>query len=294
MIVLVAKTHPQQNSRYGMEQKAAAKEFREDVSLLRAFAVLAVLGYHHWPTVFSLGFIGVDIFFVISGFLMIQILEQAENDRFYSITLNFYYRRVKRLVPLYYLIMFMIGFSMMFVYTSIWSKQYFGFYFGAIFFYSNLELLKADGDYFAENTEKLPFLHSWSLGVEMQYYLIAPLLFFISKISISTIIPSHSNILSAILLIITSFIFLPFIPQVAPPSIHQLIITVSSAGYILFGVNSTIPWSSFHLTYISAISYALYLVHYPVLRFAEYLQENARNVIQLTFLNRLLIASEIN
>ncbi|CAJ0951871.1 unnamed protein product, partial [Mesorhabditis belari] len=123
---------------------------------------------------------------------------------------------------------------MPFIYTSIWAQRYFPFYFGAIFFYSNLELLQTEGDYFSDTTEKMPFLHTWSLGVEMQFYLVAPIFFYVSKIDS---------------------------------------ITISSSGFILTGAKSTTHWSHFRLGYIAKISYALYLVHFPVLRFIEYLVE---------------------
>ncbi|CAJ0950594.1 unnamed protein product, partial [Mesorhabditis belari] len=319
---------------------AGASEFREDVALLRAFAILAVLAYHHWPSIFPLGFIGVDIFFVLSGFLMFRILESASN-RFDRVFLSFYYRRVKRIVPLYYLIMFLIGFSIMFVYSSVWAKQYFRFYFAAVFFYSNLELLKAEGDYFSENTEKLPFLHTWSLGVEMQFYLIAPVLYYISRIkpdlrigemillcclfislyfqfnstpiisfyhpfgriweflcgglaslftmkNRTTFTQFHSTLLSIISLIITLSIFLPFFSKITPPSLFQIVITISSTGFIIFSTNCTISWSRFNLNYISTISYALYLVHFPVLRFLQYFQQYYDQEIYVSLISLLI------
>ncbi|CAJ0948475.1 unnamed protein product, partial [Mesorhabditis belari] len=155
-------------------------DFREDIALLRAIAILAVLGYHFSPTVFPMGFVGVDIFFVISGYLIMSILEKSK-DRPHRVFLSFYYRRLKRIVPLYHFVLFFIGLALVFCYTPIWAKRYFSSYFQAIFFYLNFDLLWADGNYFAEATEKLPFLHLWSLGVEMQFYLIAPIIFYISK-----------------------------------------------------------------------------------------------------------------
>ncbi|CAJ0946145.1 unnamed protein product, partial [Mesorhabditis belari] len=257
----------------------AVKEFREDIALLRALAILAVLGYHFWPTIFPLGFIGVDIFFVISGFLIMRILESLKNERLDRVFLSFYYRRVKRILPLYYLIVFFIGFSMLFLYTAVWAQRYFRFYFGAIFFFPNFQLQQAEGNYFSEATEKMPFLHSWSLGVEMQFYLVAPFLFYISKMEIAqsmgylTLTRKQSDILSVIYLINTSLLFFPFPDKVTPPHFFQILITISSAGFILFSTNCSISWSRFRLGYIARISYALYLVHFPILRFTEYLQQ---------------------
>jgi peptidoglycan/LPS O-acetylase OafA/YrhL len=145
---------------------------------LRAIAVLSVIFYHISPTVIKGGYIGVDIFFVISGFLITRlIINQLENGNF-SFFL-FYERRIRRILPaLFLIILFSLFFSSFFFdYVSflILAKNSIA----VLFLGSNIWLSRQAGYFDTSNLFK-PLMHTWSLSIEEQFYLIFPILLFLS------------------------------------------------------------------------------------------------------------------
>lgn len=148
--------------------------YRPDVDGLRAVAVLSVLGYHAFPGLLPGGFAGVDIFFVISGFLITGIiLEDLQRGRFTFA--NFYWRRIRRIFPALILV---LAASLFLGWRVLLPDEYaqLGKHVAAgAGFISNLALWREAG-YFDSAAELKPLLHLWSLGVEEQYYLVWPLL----------------------------------------------------------------------------------------------------------------------
>lgn len=147
--------------------------YRADIDGLRAVAVLSVAGYHAHVPGFSGGYVGVDIFFVISGFLITRIILQDLARGSFSI-INFYERRVRRIMPALFVVAFFVV-CFTFLYRSPRDADIFGesvslfAVFGAnFFFYGQL-------DYFADPVEFYPLLHMWSLAVEEQFYVFFPL-----------------------------------------------------------------------------------------------------------------------
>lgn len=151
------------------------KNYRPDVDGLRAIAVISVLVFHAFPTVLPGGFSGVDIFFVISGFLITGIiLGDLAKERFTFA--NFYARRIRRIFPALALV---LGAVLVFGWLALLPTEFraLGAHATAgAAFAANLLLWRQSGDYFAEASELNPLLHLWSLGVEEQYYLVWPLL----------------------------------------------------------------------------------------------------------------------
>jgi len=150
--------------------------YRAEIDGLRAIAVIAVVGFHLFPEFIRGGFVGVDVFFVISGFLISSIIfKETENEKFSF--LNFYSRRIKRLFPALIIILAMFYFYGWFVLLSdeffLLSKHV---YYGSMFL-TNF-LLAEEVGYFDITGVKKPFLHLWSLSIEEQYYLIWPLLLY--------------------------------------------------------------------------------------------------------------------
>lgn len=147
-------------------------KFRFDINALRALAVMLVVLYHFGIKGFSVGFIGVDVFFVISGYLMTQIIVgMLENNRFDY--LKFIFARIKRIWPaLIVLVMVLSGLATLLlpsgdlVKFATQAKD-------ALLFISNIEFAKGVG-YFTTNVEERWFLHSWSLSVEWQFYCLYP------------------------------------------------------------------------------------------------------------------------
>ncbi|RRW50036.1 MULTISPECIES: acyltransferase family protein [Pseudomonas] len=152
------------------------RDYRSDIDGLRAIAVLLVLLNHVGVSGFGGGFIGVDVFFVISGFLITQnIAAQAERSSF-SFT-RFYLNRIKRLMPALTVVIFCTSIAAFFV---LLPNDLIGFSRSALFSYfglSNFYFWKDTDGYFSSSSHEVPLLHTWSLAVEEQYYFVWPLLF---------------------------------------------------------------------------------------------------------------------
>ncbi|CAP29790.2 Protein CBG10356 [Caenorhabditis briggsae] len=150
---------------------------RQDLQSLRGLAIIFVFLYHLYPAIFVNGFLGVDIFFVLSGYLMARNLTKKKIEKFTDFT-TFYYKRFKRILPLYYLIV-LISFILVHYYLGhFWWEINWRYSLASLFLSTNQLLITDSREYFKQflADEKSPnvFLHLWSLGVEMQFYLIAP------------------------------------------------------------------------------------------------------------------------
>ncbi|MBQ7627193.1 MAG: acyltransferase, partial [Rhodocyclaceae bacterium] len=148
-------------------------KYRPDIDGLRAVAVLAVVAFHAFPRWMPGGFVGVDIFFVISGYLISTILlENLARDTFSFTT--FYMRRIRRIFPALAVV---LAASFAFGWYSLFADEFrqLGKHMaGGAGFVANLVLWKESG-YFDTASELKPLLHLWSLGIEEQFYLIWPL-----------------------------------------------------------------------------------------------------------------------
>ena len=150
--------------------------FRPEIQGLRAIAVLAVLVFHIWPTRLSGGYVGVDVFFVISGFLITGLLlRQAEFSGRINV-LDFYVRRIKRLVPAATLVLVVVGLCISLLPITRWSDTANEIAASALYF-ENWWLAAKAVDYLAAESAPSPLQHFWSLSIEEQYYIAWPLLF---------------------------------------------------------------------------------------------------------------------
>ncbi len=149
-------------------------KYRPDIDGLRAVAILTVVGFHAFPVWFKGGFIGVDIFFIISGFLISTIIfGSLERNSFSFVT--FYTRRIKRIFPALLLVLIASSVFGWFTLLADEYKQLGKHIAGGAGFISNLILWNESG-YFDNVAETKPLLHLWSLGVEEQFYVIWPLI----------------------------------------------------------------------------------------------------------------------
>ncbi|MGQ5522225.1 acyltransferase family protein [Chitinimonas sp. PSY-7] len=152
---------------------ATRSSFRIDINGIRAWAVLAVVLYHFGISGFSGGFVGVDIFFVISGFLMTGIVISALEAQRFSLW-HFYLARARRIIPALFLlcvVLLILGWF----YLPTPDYHLLGRHIiYAITFLSNLKFRKEDGYFDAASHEKW-LLHTWSLSVEWQFYLLLPI-----------------------------------------------------------------------------------------------------------------------
>ena len=149
-------------------------KYREDIDGLRGLAVLLVLIFHAWPRLLPGGFIGVDVFFVISGYLISGILLNDLQASKFSLT-HFYARRVKRIFPALAMVLtlsLLLGWRYLLAgeYQSLGRQTA-----GAAGFVPNLLALQDNG-YFDPAAASKPLMHLWSLGIEEQFYLAWPLL----------------------------------------------------------------------------------------------------------------------
>ncbi len=152
-------------------------KYRPDIDGLRAIAVLSVLAFHAFPNGFKGGFIGVDVFFVISGYLISTIIFENLDRGTFSFR-EFYARRVKRIFPALLLVLIVSYTFGWFVLLSDEYKQLGKHIAAGAGFVSNIVLWNEAG-YF-DNPDTKPLLHLWSLGVEEQFYFIWPLLLFLA------------------------------------------------------------------------------------------------------------------
>ena len=149
-------------------------KYRPEIDGLRALAVLPVIFFHTGSNIFSGGFIGVDIFFVISGYLITSIiLQDLEQDKF--TIRHFYERRTRRILPALFFVMFCCLPFAWYWMTPTQLKDFGQSLFSISVFSSNILFFLQSG-YFEHAAELKPLLHTWSLAVEEQYYLIFPIL----------------------------------------------------------------------------------------------------------------------
>jgi peptidoglycan/LPS O-acetylase OafA/YrhL len=156
------------------ERAPGAEYYRPDIDGLRGIAVLAVIGFHASPDYFPGGFVGVDVFFVISGFLISSIiLRQLRRSRF---TLaDFYARRIRRIFPA---LVIVLPACLLFGWFALLPHEleHLGKHVASAAAYvSNFTLWQESG-YFDRAAELKPLLHLWSLGIEEQFYLVWPVL----------------------------------------------------------------------------------------------------------------------
>ena len=145
---------------------------RADIQFLRGIAVLLVVFYHASFSFFEGGYMGVDVFFVISGFLITGLIKKGIEVRTFTFA-NFYYRRAKRLLPAAYTTFLVTCVMAYFLLTTQELSDFYNSMIGAITFTANM-VLWGQGTYFGVEADLKPLLHAWSLSVEEQYYLIVP------------------------------------------------------------------------------------------------------------------------
>jgi len=202
--------------------------YRPDIDGLRAVAVLAVLVGHAGFSFFSGGFVGVDIFFVISGYLITKILYSEMKEHSFTFK-SFYMRRVRRILPAFYVVAITTLVAGYFLMLPKDFEQLARSFIASAFFYSNMFFARASEDYFSYVAHEMPLLHMWSLSVEEQFYLAWPLFL--------TLLANRSSA-KILLVIIAAIIIVSFgVAQIwlasAPIAAYYNI--VARAGELLMG-----------------------------------------------------------
>lgn len=159
-------------------------QYRPEVDGLRTIAVIPVILFHINHDWVSGGYVGVDVFFAISGFLITSILLKEVNENRFSIT-DFYERRIRRLLPLAIVVYIAVIAFFMFIFPPEQFRLTASSVLSSLFFVSNIYFWQLGG-YFGPSLETNPVLHTWSLSVEEQFYFFFPVfLYFLHKASAS-------------------------------------------------------------------------------------------------------------
>jgi peptidoglycan/LPS O-acetylase OafA/YrhL len=176
-----------------------AVSFRTDIEGLRAVAVTAVVAYHVGIPGVSGGFVGVDVFFVISGFLITGLLlrEVAATGRIAFDA--FYGRRARRILPSASIVVIVVALASFLIYSPLGAVAVMKDLVASAFFYANWHFIASGTNYLAASDANSPVLHFWSLAVEEQFYLVWPLLIF-GIVGLSRRFPRHSTRIVAILI----------------------------------------------------------------------------------------------
>lgn len=163
------------------DRKVLRFKYREDINGLRALSVVSVILYHldinlFGKKLFISGYLGVDVFFIISGFLISNIIiSELTNNTF--MFKSFYERRIRRVFPTLFITILISFFSSFMILTPKPMNEFLKSALAALLFVSNIFFSKLDF-YNAEPTQVMPLLHTWSLGIEEQFYLLFPILCF--------------------------------------------------------------------------------------------------------------------
>lgn len=150
--------------------------FRYDIQALRGYAVLLILLFHAGIGGLGAGYLGVDIFFVISGFLITTLLVKHLDQGDFSFK-EFYFRRARRLIPAAYVVLFLTCIGSFFFLTSNEYRDFQNQMLGSLTFTANMALYD-QADYFGGDAKLKPLLHMWSLAIEEQFYFFLPLALF--------------------------------------------------------------------------------------------------------------------
>ena len=158
---------------------SVSNSYRPDIDGLRALAVMAVVVYHAFPSALPGGFIGVDVFFVISGYLISGIIFAAVDEEDFSF-IDFYARRARRIFPALAIVLaatLVVGWAILLPAEYAKLGQH---VLGGVTFTSNF-LLHGESGYFDESSSTKPLLHLWSLAIEEQFYLLFPVIVVIAS-----------------------------------------------------------------------------------------------------------------
>jgi len=149
-------------------------DYRPDIDGLRAIAVLSVVLFHVGFSAFSGGYVGVDVFFVVSGYLITTLILGEMKAGTFSFS-EFYFRRIRRIAPAFFFVILVVAATAWFIFFPKDFSDFGQSMFAALIFFANVHFAHSFG-YFDRGAEFAPLLHTWSLSIEEQFYLFFPLL----------------------------------------------------------------------------------------------------------------------
>ena len=194
--------------------------YKIELSGLRAFGVITATIYNFNKNLLPSGFLGVDIFFVISGYAITASLCSGNFKFFKDFIFDFYFRRIRRIFPS--LVVFVILISFLICLVSNNPTVFLKTGFTSLLGLSNFYLMRISSDYFSPSAELNPFTQTWSLSMQLQFYLIYPLIFWCSGISKSDKLREKRLVFNLILLLVASYITFSYLHLINPTIAYYL------------------------------------------------------------------------
>ena len=227
-------TAPRSSAEYGGEARSTSIEYVPALDGLRALAIVGILVFHTVPMSLPGGFIGVDIFFVLSGFLIASVIAHqvtANEFRFRE----FYRRRARRLAPNAILVILVTVLLWLLFLTPSTAVRVARLALTALFGVSNIYLSSFTVGYWAEGVSSLPLLHTWALSLEIQFFLLFPVLFWF-------LLRRSKRLMYAVLgvLLVSSLVGMVVVSRTQPAAAFYLFPT--RAWQFLMGATLALPW----------------------------------------------------
>jgi peptidoglycan/LPS O-acetylase OafA/YrhL len=186
-------------------------KYQKEIDGLRALAVLSIILFHFFKNLMPNGYLGVDIFFIISGYLITSQFISLKNYKTKKMLITFYSRRIKRLFPAFFIFLTITTLVLVNIFLNSDIEKFSKSLLAAKTFWANIYFWR-DGGYFGGNDQLKPLLHIWSLSVEEQFYLFFPTFILICLwLKRNYKIPIITNLLLLIILSFTLWIYLNLI-----------------------------------------------------------------------------------
>ncbi|MFK8182224.1 MAG: acyltransferase family protein [Phormidesmis sp.] len=218
------------------------KNYRPEIDGLRALAVIAVIVNHFNKDILPSGYLGVDIFFVISGFVITASLAYREASSFFTFITGFYVRRVKRLVPA--LIFCVVLTALITCLVNPFPNVSINTGVTSLVGLSNIYLLRQATDYFGSSAELNTFTQTWSLGVEEQFYFLFPVLVWMTGFSRHTKRGARNLFFVMTVFVLSSFCLFAYLSGQNPSAAYFLMpsrLWEMGSGCLLFLGLSKLP-----------------------------------------------------
>jgi peptidoglycan/LPS O-acetylase OafA/YrhL len=232
---------------------------RQDIDGLRAVAVVPVVLFHAGVSQIPGGFVGVDIFFVISGYLITSLILGEMSEGRFSL-LGFYERRIRRIFPALFTVLAFSSVMALLLFLPRELKSFDRSLIAATFFVSNIHFYDAYA-YFAAPVDRAPLLHTWSLSIEEQFYIVFPLLLIVSMSwgrRISTALIAILFTLSLVASIVVTQIDQEAAFYLAPTRVWELMLGALLASGVVPRIESRTAREAFAVAGIALITYALF------------------------------------
>ena len=258
-------------------------KYRSEIDGLRAVAVISVVIFHFFPNILPSGYLGVDIFFVISGYLITIHLIKLNNNSYKKLLREFYTRRIKRLFPALFIFFVFTSLVLSFLFLKSDFKSYFSSLIAAKTFWANWFFWQ-DGGYFGGRNDLKPLLHIWSLSVEEQFYLFYPSFIFISLWIYKLI--NLKTIYQVALITFFSFILWIYLHKIGGSNPAFFLLPTRSWQFGLGGfiaLLSTRYFLKYKIYYSLIFIFSVFLVIFPLVSSYFRLENSVLKTIFITF-----------